>query len=69
MADTSLADNPEQSAAAAQQQCAALAEDDDADGHGAAQKFSTPDHQLTDAQGQAINAALNALVCEPSLGG
>jgi hypothetical protein len=67
--DPSLAENPEQSAAAAQEQCAALAEDDDTSGHGAAQKFSTPGHQLTDAQGQAIDAALNALVCEPSLGG
>lgn len=67
--DPSLADNPEQTATSAQEQCDALANGSDPDGHAAAEKFSTPDHQLTDVQGQAIDAALNALVCEPDLGG
>jgi hypothetical protein len=66
--DPSLADDPARTAANAQEQCAALANDADPSGHAAAQKFSTPEHPLTDAQGQAINAALNALVCEPDFG-
>ena len=63
--DPSLGSDPAKTATDAQEQCAALAGGDDQSGHDAAQRFSTPDHALTDTEGQEINAALNALVCAP----
>ncbi|MFI0723903.1 hypothetical protein [Streptomyces sp. NPDC021224] len=64
--DPALAADPDQTIASARTQCQVLAGRGDGTGHQAAQRFSTPGHPLTDAQGIAINAALNALLCDPS---
>lgn len=66
--DPNLAGDPAKTAADAEAQCAVLASGGDAGGSDAAAKFGSSDHPLTDSQGQAINAALKALVCDgPSL--
>ncbi|MFI0897113.1 hypothetical protein [Streptomyces sp. NPDC020983] len=65
--DPALADDPDRTIDSARTQCRTLSGNGDRSGHEAAQRFGSPGHPLTDAQGTAINAALSALLCEPSL--
>lgn len=61
--DPALADDPDKTTDAARNQCSTLAGGGDPSGHTAAQRFGNDTHPLTDAQGMAINAALQIALC------
>jgi hypothetical protein len=61
--DPTLADDPGKTTDAARNQCSTLNGGGDPSGHTAAQRFGNDTHPLTDAQGMAINAALQIALC------
>lgn len=61
--DPSLAADPDQTVEVGRTQCAQLESDPETADHVAAQRFSTPGHPLTDAQGKLIDLALHSTIC------
>lgn len=61
--DPALAADPDQSVRTGRTQCAQLDSDPETADHVAAERFSTPGHPLTDAQGKLIDVALHTTLC------
>jgi hypothetical protein len=63
--DPALAADPDRAVANGRTQCKRIATDPETADHLTAERFGSPDHPLTDAQGAAINSALKLTLCRP----
>ncbi|SDN08935.1 hypothetical protein [Actinacidiphila guanduensis] len=63
--DPALAADPDRALANGRTQCKRIATDPETADHLTAERFGSPDHPLTDAQGAAINSALKLTLCRP----